>query len=497
MFRKYTVALLIFAIVFSMFVSPVFASFSDINDANTPLKDAVSFLLDKGITKGISETEFGAEQNVTREQMAAFIYRAVNNGASPEGGENTTSFTDLSDSTFYAYISWANIMGIIKGVSDALFNPEGGITLQDAYTMLVRALGYEKEGALTYPDGYIAKAKEKVIGLNIAADIDYEDELSRGDIAILLYNAFSGKSDNVLDGKKILFVGNSFTYYGKTVLDRWNNVDDETMLQRFDDKGYFYQLCKQNGANVTVTNWTWGGHTLNDIFGGSCAADRGHDGHDHYADFKRLSDMYFDYVVLQPGSSDVPETARASIEMIKPIFTAVNPDVEFIFLIHPRYYLRSNDKDKLLVADIDSIVKDHNLKLVNWGVLVSDIINGNATVEDSKVEYNKNTFIITKSKSDGYHPSMLSGYITTQMVYSALTGESAQGEDYSFCTDETINSKFSVPAFLKSYYTYDNISDENSETKLTGDELTTFPEVFASPTDMLGIQKLIDQYLAK
>ena len=60
-----------------------------------------------------------------------------------------------------------------------------------------------------------------------------------------------------------------------------------------------------------------------------------------------------------------------------------------------------------------------------------------------------------------------------------------------------VHAKFSVPAFLDSYYTYDNISDENSETKLKGDELTTFPEVFASPTDMLGIQKLIDQYLAK
>jgi len=90
---------------------------------------------------------------------------------------------------------------------------------------------------------------------------------------------------------------------------------------------------------------------------------------------------------------------------------------------------------------------------------------------------------------------MLSGYITTQMIYSVLTGEKALGEDYSFCTDTTVNEKFSVEAFLKSYYKYDNISAEDSETKLTGDELTTFPEVFKSPSDMEGIQKLIDEYI--
>ena len=48
---------------------------------------------------------------------------------------------------------------------------------------------------------------------------------------------------------------------------------------------------------------------------------------------------------------------------------------------------------------------------------------------------------------------------------------------------------------LRDYYTYDNISPAESETKLTGDDLTNFPEVFASKADMTGIQKLIDEYL--
>ena len=48
---------------------------------------------------------------------------------------------------------------------------------------------------------------------------------------------------------------------------------------------------------------------------------------------------------------------------------------------------------------------------------------------------------------------------------------------------------------LKNYYKYDNLSPAESETKLTGDDLTNFPEIFASKTEMEGIQKLIDEYI--
>ena len=299
-----------------------------------------------------------------------------------------------------------------------------------------------------------------------------------------------------LDGKKIIFIGNSFTYYGKTVIDRKQVFDDASLNARIDDHGYFYYLCKNNGANVSVTNWTWGGHTLTDTFGGSCAADRGHDGHDHLADLKRISDMKYDYVVIQPGSADTAETAARGVALIKDLFSAANPDVKFIFNVHPRYYLRATENDKNLVASIDTIVKDYNLMLSNWGVLVSDLIYGNSVVENTNLEYNKNTFIITKSADDGYHPNMLSGYITTQMIYSVITGEKALGEDYSFCTSTTLeNGEFKVSRFLKNYYKYDNISPAGSATTLTGDDLTTFPEIFASPTDMAGIQKLIDTYI--
>ena len=52
------------------------------------------------------------------------------------------------------------------------------------------------------------------------------------------------------DKKRIAFVGNSFTFYGKCVnVNAFDGLDD----------GYFYQLARSLGDDVTVTNFTWGG----------------------------------------------------------------------------------------------------------------------------------------------------------------------------------------------------------------------------------------------
>ena len=82
-----------------------------------------------------------------------------------------------------------------------------------------------------------------------------------------------------LDGKKFIFIGNSYTYYGKCVLDKGQSVYSQS--SRVNDQGLFYQICKANGIDVNVTNFTFGGHTLEDHYSGCCNADRGHDGLEH------------------------------------------------------------------------------------------------------------------------------------------------------------------------------------------------------------------------
>ncbi|MBE7035762.1 MAG: hypothetical protein E7403_00550 [Ruminococcaceae bacterium] len=452
-------------------------------EENPELDKAIDRLNTLGIAKGMAEGYFGEKEPVTREQMAAFIYRFMNKGESLENGENTSAFTDVTTPEFYGMISWANEKGIIKGVSKSEFNPKGGITFQDCFTICLRALGYEENAELTYPEGYVNLAKKLRMADNVKAQ-DNKEELTRGDVAIILHNALyadmkSGENvatkiyeRHALDGKKVLFIGNSMTFHGYTVFRKSRTVLE--LSTRRNDMGYFYQLAKTNGAEPAVTNWTWGGHALKDIFSHTCTADRECKGLDHLTHF---TDYDFDYVFMQEGSlkNANPENAMNLAEKFK----EVNPDTKFFILIPSSYYFSNIDGD----AYVDAF-KDTDIKVVNWGKMVVDIANGNVKVPGAKEEYNKNSFIVALSETDGHHPNLLTGYVTALMAYCAATGESAVGQEYAFCGDTTLSSEFDFDKYVKDYYVYDNAT-------------TNFPQIFASQEDMKGIQQLADQYLAQ
>ncbi|MBQ7036795.1 MAG: hypothetical protein IJN74_04815 [Clostridia bacterium] len=285
---------------------------------------------------------------------------------------------------------------------------------------------------------------------------------------------------HMLDGKKVLFIGNSFTYYGKTVLEKKQSV--LTQGDRNSDTGFFYQLCKENGANVSVTNWTWGGHNLGDTFFESCAAGKSCEGTNHLS---YLTDKNYDYVIIQEGTQDGANAGYNITETVKDImdiFKAENPNTKFLVLLHSNVYLSTNNHYDSLLAGLDEL-KSLGVTIVDWGKLVADVIGGTTSVPGATETYNKNSFIIKKSETDGYHPNMLSGYLTTLMTYSAITGESAVGQPYDFCNDPSLNAAFDFDAFCAEYYVYQ-------------DATTNFPAIFASEADMNGLQTLADRYLA-
>ncbi len=189
-FKRFLTLVLATLMVVSTFVVSTSAAFTDVSADDKALTRAVNLLSYLNVTKGTTETTFSPDTLVTREQMAAFIYRLMRAGKSVEGGANTSPFTDLEDATFFYMVSWAANQKIINGVAPDRFNPKGNITLQDAYTMIVRALGYEKKEAMPWPFGYIDVAEDLDLDENLPSSLTYTDALTRGNVAILLYNTF-------------------------------------------------------------------------------------------------------------------------------------------------------------------------------------------------------------------------------------------------------------------------------------------------------------------
>ena len=275
--------------------------------------------------------------------------------------------------------------------------------------------------------------------------------------------------------KKIIFIGNSYTYYGNCVVQKDKHVLEQE--KRVGDQGYFYQLCKANGLDIDVTDFTFGNHHLLE-FKGACLG-HGHDGHDH---MEALVDKKYDYVVLQEAHTITaadPDIVEKCSWMMD-IFRQANPDVKFLFLLPWRAY----EQNYAWLPTLKNL-EDLGVTVVNWGKLVYDMFTGAVTVPGAKYTYNKNSFIVNKSAADGYHPNMLTGYITALMTYCAITGESAVGQPYAFTTDYTVNPAFNTDIYILNHYCY-------------GDGMeTNFVKILQSAEDMRGIQQLIDQYMEK
>ncbi len=228
-----------------------------------------------------------------------------------------------------------------------------------------------------------------------------------------------------LDGKRVIFIGNSYIYYGGTV----NEMKQAYLAQsdRLYDLGYFYQLCKANGEEVVVSNWTFGGHSLEHLFGRNCKADRGCDGVDHLS---YLTDLDYDYVIISASSgASCEKTFEDDIETITRLFRKANPDVQFVYLCHTASHgLRQSGAMQPTVLNHLKELEAQGFKIVDWGKIPTDLVSGAAKIEGSTINYDFYSFIIRKSESDGYHPNQLSGYITTLMTYCAITGKSPVGQ---------------------------------------------------------------------
>ncbi len=121
------------------------ATASDFTDvaAGAYYADAVAWAAANGVVNGISKTAFAPETAITREQMAAILYRyAQLKGYDVSVGEDTNilSYTDAGQISEYAIpaMQWACGAGLIQGNTAATLNPKGNATRAEVATILMR-----------------------------------------------------------------------------------------------------------------------------------------------------------------------------------------------------------------------------------------------------------------------------------------------------------------------------------------------------------------------
>ena len=90
--------------------------FADIHK-NDWFYDSVKYAYENGLMKGISNTEFAPDSDVTRAMFVTVIYRMEN-----EPQADRCDFTDVASGSYYEKaVAWANANGIVSGISEKRF----------------------------------------------------------------------------------------------------------------------------------------------------------------------------------------------------------------------------------------------------------------------------------------------------------------------------------------------------------------------------------------
>lgn len=116
------------------------AEFSDVADGQY-YADAVAWAAGNEIVTGYSKEKFGPDDAITREQLAAILYRyAQYKNIDVTRTADLSGYTDTAQISAYAEtaVKWANAEGLITGVTDTMLKPAGTATRAQAAEILMR-----------------------------------------------------------------------------------------------------------------------------------------------------------------------------------------------------------------------------------------------------------------------------------------------------------------------------------------------------------------------
>ncbi len=112
-------------------------SFTDVPEPGHWAHAGIDFVLQEGLFRGMSEDAFAPEEAMTRAMLVTVLWR---HAGSPS--REACDFTDVPVDEWYSQaVAWAEAEGIVKGMGDGSFAPQGKITREQLATILHRYCG--------------------------------------------------------------------------------------------------------------------------------------------------------------------------------------------------------------------------------------------------------------------------------------------------------------------------------------------------------------------
>lgn len=184
--------------------TPATMSYGDVN-VNDWFYENVKYVFDNKLMNGISEDKFGPAENLTRAMLVTILYRAEEEPPV----EADHSFNDILFGSYYDNaVAWASKIGVVGGYDKYTFAPDDKITREQIAAIMYRYAKYkgldvsvgEDTNILSYDDAadiseYAIEAMQYAVGSGLLkgktdSTLNPKDNATRAEIAAILQRFF-------------------------------------------------------------------------------------------------------------------------------------------------------------------------------------------------------------------------------------------------------------------------------------------------------------------
>ena len=247
---------MVLALVMTLSLAVSANAFKDDKSISDDYAEAVAVLNGMGVFKGYEDGSFQPKGDITRAEVSAIVYRVYTQDVKDAKASMYATYNKFSDMAgagwAQGYIGYCANAELVKGYPDGTFKPSGKVTGYEVLAMILRAVGYDKNGEFSGADWalHVAQTAQQAGVLKNVKGVDLNAPASRELVAELLFRAiaesatvtytpaFGYVTDKVLGNAAPTLGYKNFKLVGTDSADKWGrpatkwiyNVGDKETL---------------------------------------------------------------------------------------------------------------------------------------------------------------------------------------------------------------------------------------------------------------------------
>ena len=429
------------AVMLSVMVLGAGAAFSDQDQIENT--EAVEMATALNIISGYEDGSYHPERNIKRSEMCKMICIALNGGKEPATStKDEPTFSDIDGHWAEGFIEYCYTEGVVSGVGDGRFNPDGNVTVTQAAKMLLVALGYNAD-VENFNGGnwslYVnVKANQDGIYEGLET-IDTASALNRDDAAQMIWNTLQAKS---------IIKESSIDITDGSIVEHYKKGDNSMLTDKYN------AFVTNADVLQTVTRDSKGTYTL------STAGAGGSDPYEKNSFIK----VEGDYSALLGQAVRITYQVKNNESIVLGVYATDDNDV---------VTANMNQIESVTTTEIKIDGTKYKLASTNkYNITDGAYTGGNnlgLAYSAGTTELSTDVFALIDNNGDGlYDGAVITTVALAQVAYANSTEVIAGGKSYKLA-DNNVDEGIAKNDFVTiSYNVADDCSDINKIEPMTG-----------------------------